>query len=176
MDDPLEDFNQTDSDNDLDDFPGDDERDDDEGHLTDEHEDPHHSFTPSPLGDLDVPVVKKAPRKKRKRSATALRKNPDAPRRFKSSYIFFFTAKQGLIKERLGGKATVREISQGAAQMWKTMDTEERARWDDIAAKDKERYMKEKASYTGPWQVPHKRPKKDPSAPKVRNPECPDTN
>lgn len=38
--------------------------------------------------------------------------------------------------------------------------------WDEEAAKDKERYMVEKASYTGPWQVPWKRAKKDPSAPK----------
>lgn len=43
---------------------------------------------------------------------------------------------------------------------------EERAHWDDVAAKDKQRYMVEKASYTGPWQVPYKRARKDPSAPK----------
>lgn len=50
----------------------------------------------------------------------------------------------------------------------KTLSTDERAHWDDVAAKDKERYMAEKQSYTGPWQVPWKRAKKDPSAPKVR--------
>jgi HMG (high mobility group) box len=46
------------------------------------------------------------------------------------------------------------------------LPAEERAHWDDVAAKDKQRYMVEKASYTGPWQVPWKRAKKDPSAPK----------
>jgi hypothetical protein len=48
----------------------------------------------------------------------------------------------------------------------KHLPTVERAHWDDVAAKDKQRYMVEKASYTGPWQVPWKRAKKDPSAPK----------
>ena len=46
------------------------------------------------------------------------------------------------------------------------LSPDDRAYWDNIAAKDKQRYMVEKASYTGPWQVPWKRAKKDPSAPK----------
>lgn len=75
-------------------------------------------------------------------------------------------AKQPEIKESLGDKATVTEISKRSAEMWKGLSVEERAYWDDVAAKDKERYMIEKASYTGPWQVPWKRAKKDPSAPK----------
>ena len=48
----------------------------------------------------------------------------------------------------------------------RNLPADERAHWDDVAAKDKQRYMVEKASYTGPWQVPWKRAKKDPSAPK----------
>lgn len=48
----------------------------------------------------------------------------------------------------------------------KDLPAEERQHWENLAAKDKERYMNEKASYTGPWQVPSKRAKKDPSAPK----------
>ncbi|EEC51899.1 predicted protein, partial [Phaeodactylum tricornutum CCAP 1055/1] len=88
------------------------------------------------------------------------------PKRFKSSYICFFMAKQNEIKEELGEKATVTAISKRSAEMWKHLPTEERTHWDDVAIKDKQRYMVEKASYTGPWQVPWKRAKKDPSAPK----------
>eukprot|EP00522_Entomoneis_paludosa_P012355 CAMPEP_0172453622 /NCGR_PEP_ID=MMETSP1065-20121228/10852_1 /TAXON_ID=265537 /ORGANISM="Amphiprora paludosa, Strain CCMP125" /LENGTH=355 /DNA_ID=CAMNT_0013205807 /DNA_START=61 /DNA_END=1128 /DNA_ORIENTATION=- len=95
-----------------------------------------------------------------------LRKAPQAPKRFKSSYICFFMAKQPEIKQILGEKATISEISKKSAEMWKNLPADERAYWDDVAAKDKERYMVEKASYTGPWQVPWKRAKKDPSAPK----------
>lgn len=105
-------------------------------------------------------------RVKKKRDAAALRKAPQAPKRFKSSYICFFMAKQTAIKEELGEKATVTAISKRSAEMWKHLPTHERTHWDDIAAKDKQRYMIEKASYTGPWQVPWKRAKKDPSAPK----------
>jgi hypothetical protein len=103
---------------------------------------------------------------KKKRDINALRKAPQAPKRFKSSYICFFMAKQNEIKEELGEKATVTAISKRSAEMWKHLPTEERTHWDDVAIKDKQRYMVEKASYTGPWQVPWKRAKKDPSAPK----------
>lgn len=103
---------------------------------------------------------------KKKRDANALRKAPNAPKRFKSSYICFFMAKQPEIKESLGDQATVTAISKRSAAMWKNLPAEERAHWDDVAAKDKQRYMIEKSQYTGPWQIPWKRAKKDPSAPK----------
>lgn len=103
---------------------------------------------------------------KKKRDSTALRKAPQAPKRFKSSYICFFMAKQPEIKEELGDKASVTEVSKRSAEMWRNLPADERAHWDNVAAKDKQRYMVEKATYTGPWQVPWKRAKKDPSAPK----------
>lgn len=112
---------------------------------------------------LDDGPLKKG---KKKRDASALRKAPDAPKRFKSSYICFFMAKQPIIKEELGEQASVTNISKRSAEIWKSLPAEERALWDAIAAKDKLRYMNEKAQYTGPWQVPWKRVKKDPSAPK----------
>jgi len=51
-------------------------------------------------------IHKKAQEHKKKRHS-ALRKAPQAPKRFKSSYICFFMAKQPEIKEELGEKATV---------------------------------------------------------------------
>jgi HMG (high mobility group) box len=103
---------------------------------------------------------------KKRRDTASLRKAPNAPKRFKSSYICFFVAKQPLIKAELGDQAAVTNISKRSAEMWKNLSAEERALWDDVAAKDKQRYMVEKAMYSGPWQVPWKRVKKDPSAPK----------
>jgi len=103
---------------------------------------------------------------KKKRDGSSLRKAPQAPKRFKSSYILFFMAKQDEIKAELGPNVSVGEISKRSSQLWKALSTEERAHWDEVAAKDKQRYMEEKATYTGPWQVPWKRAKKDPSAPK----------
>lgn len=95
-----------------------------------------------------------------------MRKAPQAPKRFKSSYICFFIAKQPEIKEELGEDANVASVSKRSAEMWKNLSLEERKYWEDVAQKDKQRYMVEKASYTGPWHVPYRRAKKDPSAPK----------
>jgi hypothetical protein len=65
----------------------------------------------------DVPASPKRGSKK-KRDATALRKAPQAPKRFKSSYICFFMAKQPEIKGELGDSATVTAISKRSAEMW----------------------------------------------------------
>ena len=103
---------------------------------------------------------KKASKKKHDRDNSTLRKAPQAPKRFKSSYICFFMAKQGEIKEELGEGATVSEVSKRSAEIWRSLTAEERAHWNDVAAKDKQRYLLEKATYTGPWQVPWKRARK----------------
>jgi HMG (high mobility group) box len=95
-----------------------------------------------------------------------IRKSPDAPKRFKSSYILFFMAKQADIKKDLGEGANVSAVSKKSAELWKNLSREERAVWEEKAAEDKARYNTEKVQYTGPWQVPWKRRKKDPSAPK----------
>ncbi|GKY95720.1 hypothetical protein MPSEU_000532800 [Mayamaea pseudoterrestris] len=120
-----------------------------------------------------VSVERQGNHNKRKRSIPTplanphqLRKNPHAPKRFKSSYICFFIAKQAGIKQELGESATVAEISRQSAILWKRLSETERKHWEEMATKDKERYNIEKATYTGPWQVSTKRAKKDPSAPK----------
>ena len=75
-------------------------------------------------------------------------------------------AKQPEIKKELGDQATVSNISKRSAVLWKALSPKEREHWDAAAARDKQRFMTEKAQYTGPWQVPWKRAKKDPAAPK----------
>lgn len=128
-------------------------------------EEDHHEEEVDESADSHSGSPKRGSNKK-KRDSSSLRKAPQAPKRFKSSYICFFMAKQPEIKNELGDKSTVTEISKRSAEMWRNLPAEDRAHWDDVAAKDKQRYMVEKASYTGPWQVPWKRAKKDPSAPK----------
>lgn len=157
----------------------------DEGQLVDEHDDGGHDAldfaTPDERAMINATSQKQvtnskappsSPKNRRKRDVTTMRKAPQAPKRFKSSYICFFTSKQTEIKNILGDKATVMDISKRSAQMWKELGPEERSLWEDVAAKDKERYMLEKSTYNGPWQVPYKRAKKDPSAPKVNAGEC----
>jgi len=76
-----------------------------------------------------------------KRDPNVFRKAPQAPKRFKSSYIFFFTEKQAKIKEELSPDATVTDISRRSAEMWRNLSPEERAYWDEVANKDKQRYI-----------------------------------
>ena len=72
------------------------------------------------VDETAVPVEspKRGNGSKKKRDNSSLRKAPQAPKRFKSSYICFFMAKQPEIKEELGEKATVTEISKRSAEMW----------------------------------------------------------
>lgn len=119
----------------------------------------------------DTPIKDEQPSKEcttkpEPKSAGRIRKNPNAPKRFKSSYILFFMAKQTEIKELLGKDANVSSISKKSAELWKHLNVEERAFWDEQAAADKARYNMEKLQFTGTWQIPWKRQKKDPSAPK----------
>lgn len=96
-----------------------------------------------------------------------LKKAPGAPKRFKSSYILFFMHVQESIKKSLpAGTSAAPAVSKKASQLWKALSAEDRVHWDKEAAKEKQRYLAEKESYTGPWQVPHKRAKKDPTAPR----------
>lgn len=76
-----------------------------------EDDDAHSASTP------DDASPKRGPGRK-KRDNSSLRKAPQAPKRFKSSYICFFMAKQPEIKDQLGEKATVTEISKRSAEMW----------------------------------------------------------
>eukprot|EP00538_Stauroneis_constricta_P002448 CAMPEP_0119550732 /NCGR_PEP_ID=MMETSP1352-20130426/4194_1 /TAXON_ID=265584 /ORGANISM="Stauroneis constricta, Strain CCMP1120" /LENGTH=494 /DNA_ID=CAMNT_0007596679 /DNA_START=86 /DNA_END=1570 /DNA_ORIENTATION=- len=139
-------------------------------HHDDDHVEPDPDATIEPPPNVQIPpaTTEASPKRKngRKRNGTVLRKAPQAPKRFKSSYIMFFMSKQSEIKEMLGSTASVSDISRKSGELWKLVTKEERAHWDSVAAKDKERYMTEKASYTGPWQVPWKRARKDPTAPK----------
>lgn len=115
------------------------------------------------LGSAEAAPLK---RKKKRDKKAPMIKNPNAPKRFKSSYICFFVAQQPHIKQELGEHASVSEVSKRSAELWRTLPAHQRVQWDEVAAKDKQRYLIEKAQYTGPWQVRKKKTRKDPSAPK----------
>jgi len=125
---------------------------------------------PTPILDdattTSTPTSPSPKHNRKKRDGTSLRKAPQAPKRFKSSYILFFMEKQEEIKSQLPKGSSVGDVSKKSSELWKKLSPEERAHWDARAEKDKERFMLEKAAYTGPWQIPWKRAKKDPSAPK----------
>lgn len=105
-------------------------------------------------------------RRKRRPKPSGFRKAPQAPKRFKSPYIYFSMARMEELKKLSGGKTKVTSTSKQVSKEWKCLPPSERRKWEEVARRDKIRFMAEKTLYTGPWQVPAKRTKKDPSAPK----------
>jgi len=94
----------------------------------------------------------KRPKKKQHKKA------PGAPRRFKTAFIFFSTAKHKEIRQELGSRGSKQKtpnIAKMVGEAWRNLTKEERAAWDEIAAKDKARFELEKSVYKGPWQVPN---------------------
>eukprot|EP00751_Fragilariopsis_kerguelensis_P031385 CAMPEP_0170911306 /NCGR_PEP_ID=MMETSP0735-20130129/3612_1 /TAXON_ID=186038 /ORGANISM="Fragilariopsis kerguelensis, Strain L26-C5" /LENGTH=413 /DNA_ID=CAMNT_0011308175 /DNA_START=137 /DNA_END=1378 /DNA_ORIENTATION=- len=89
------------------------------------------------------------------------KKAPQAPKRFKSSYMFFSTIKHKEIRTELianiteeGQKIKTTDVAKLVSKAWKALPAEEREQWEEIARQDKARYEIEKLTYTGPWKVP----------------------
>eukprot|EP00978_Attheya_sp_CCMP212_P022381 scaffold66710_cov47-Attheya_sp.AAC.6 len=107
------------------------------------------------------------PRRKAKAVGVKFIKAPQAPKRFKSAYMFFSTAMHPEIRTSLGSKGAKEKtpvIAKLVSIEWKGLNEEERARWEEMARLDKERFEREKSTYNGPWKVPMR--KKDASTPK----------
>jgi hypothetical protein len=87
--------------------------------TSEEYPPPDKVIPEEPDEDVTSASLPESPsRVKKKRDNSSLRKAPQAPKRFKSSYICFFMAKQPEIKGELGEKSTVTEISKRSAEMW----------------------------------------------------------
>ena len=109
-------------------------------------------------------------------------KDPAAPKRGKSAYIFFCAAKRSDAKEKLGENASLPEISKMLGSLWskfkvstKQADKKELAGFEAEAVNDKLRYDDEMSSYVRPSDdelnkgkkgKKGKKAKKDPDAPK----------
>lgn len=50
---------------------------------------------------------------------------------------------------------------------WNKLSQKDRAMWEEEARNDKVRFVREKAAYKGTWNIPKRRAKKPPGAPKV---------
>ena len=80
-------------------------------------------------------------------------KVPDAPKRGKSGYIFFCSAKRSDVKEELGEDAKTTEITSRLGELWTELK-DDKSRADEfemylkMASDDKDRYLAEKAEYT----------------------------
>eukprot|EP00586_Coscinodiscus_wailesii_P001672 CAMPEP_0172483448 /NCGR_PEP_ID=MMETSP1066-20121228/10474_1 /TAXON_ID=671091 /ORGANISM="Coscinodiscus wailesii, Strain CCMP2513" /LENGTH=383 /DNA_ID=CAMNT_0013247345 /DNA_START=21 /DNA_END=1172 /DNA_ORIENTATION=- len=106
---------------------------------------------------------------KKRQRITKFKKDPQAPKRFKTAFILFSSQKHPEIRMKLGAeqcKDTI-NVAKIVSEMWRNLSRNERVVWDKLAADDKKRYFIEKTMYTGPWKIPAcKRAKKDADAPK----------
>eukprot|EP00521_Asterionellopsis_glacialis_P015770 CAMPEP_0195299058 /NCGR_PEP_ID=MMETSP0707-20130614/24774_1 /TAXON_ID=33640 /ORGANISM="Asterionellopsis glacialis, Strain CCMP134" /LENGTH=501 /DNA_ID=CAMNT_0040361329 /DNA_START=283 /DNA_END=1788 /DNA_ORIENTATION=+ len=106
----------------------------------------------------------------KKKSKKKFKKAPQAPKRFKSSYMFFSTHKHQEIRKQINDSQSpalkTTAVAKMVSEAWKNLSEKDRQKWEDIAKKDKDRYRAEKERYTGPWKVPVTRKMKDPDAPR----------
>lgn len=58
------------------------------------------------------------------------------------------------------------DILKIVAEEWKQLTDEDRAYWDEESRDDKVRFVQEKAAFKGTWNIPKRRAKKHPLAPK----------
>jgi len=67
---------------------------------------------------------------------------------------------------KAGEKEKTTTVAKMVSEAWKSLPSDQRKYWDEMAQQDKERYEMEKSVYNGPWKVPVEKVLKDPSAPK----------
>lgn len=74
------------------------------------------------------------------------RKDPSAPKNPLSAYLFFITEQRSLLAGK-GDGSSFSQVAKDLGSRWKSMTTEEKAPYVEMARKDKERYMNEKKAF-----------------------------
>merc|ERR1719495_2079787 len=74
------------------------------------------------------------------------KKDPDAPKRPLSAYMFYCAQERQKVSNELGNIG-LPAISAEISRRWALVDATEKAKWIEEAAKDKERFNKENAAY-----------------------------
>ena len=96
------------------------------------------------------------------------KKDPNAPKRAQSAYLYFSTTNRDRIKEA-NPDADFGEINKMLGAEWKRMDSDDKAKYEAMAKQDKARYATEMKSYSpvkGASTAASKKKAKDPNAPK----------
>lgn len=96
-------------------------------------------------------VKEKKPRKEKSskegvEKKTRKKKNKDGPKRAMSAYFFFINEERENIKRDNPG-IKVTEVSKIAGERWREINANDKAKYEEKALKDKERYEREKAEF-----------------------------
>ncbi|OJK05136.1 hypothetical protein ASPACDRAFT_38706 [Aspergillus aculeatus ATCC 16872] len=88
----------------------------------------------------------KATRKTKGRGVERKKKDPNAPKRGLSAYMFFANDNREKVREENPG-ISFGQVGKMLGERWKALSDTERRPYEDKAAADKKRYEDEKASY-----------------------------
>ncbi|QSS52720.1 non-histone chromosomal protein 6 [Histoplasma capsulatum var. duboisii H88] len=88
----------------------------------------------------------KASRKTKARSIEKKKKDPNAPKRGLSAYMFFANEQRENVREENPG-ISFGQVGKVLGERWKALNEKQRAPYEAKAAADKKRYEDEKASY-----------------------------
>jgi len=109
-----------------------------------EYEEAKAAYNPPSLEELAaLPENNKKPRGKGKAKKE---KDPNAPKKNKSAYLFFSMDKRAEYKEA-GTELSNQELMRQIGDDWKSISPREKKKYETMAAEDKERYKAEMAEY-----------------------------
>lgn len=103
-------------------------------------------------------------------SSKKKKKDKDAPKKAKSSYIFYCMDKRAELKNK-DPSLSANQLTTKLGQMWKELSEKDKKKYEDLAKKDKERYSGEMSQYTPPPTsdddaTPSKKKKREQTGPK----------
>jgi len=84
--------------------------------------------------------------KKSSKKSGKPKKDKNAPKRGKSAYIIFCNDERANVKST-SPELGFGEIAKALSEKWKKVDAATKKHYEELAAKDKERYIKEKGAY-----------------------------
>lgn len=81
-----------------------------------------------------------------KKKSTRKKKDPNAPKRSLSAYMFFANENRDIVRAENPG-ISFGQVGRLLGEKWKALSAEDKTPYEDKAAADKKRYEKEKAEY-----------------------------
>ena len=99
--------------------------------------------------EMSTYVPKEGPRGKGARK----KKDPNAPKRALSAFFHFCQDERPKVKAELG-EATVAEVAKELGRKWQDCNEEQKGKYEQMAARDKQRYEREMTAYKKGGVVP----------------------
>ncbi|MCJ1361126.1 Non-histone chromosomal protein 6, partial [Acarospora aff. strigata] len=93
-----------------------------------------------------MPKEKTTTRKTKARTTEKKKKDPNAPKRGLSAYMFFAQEQRENVRDENPG-ISFGQVGKVLGERWKALDEKQRQPYESKAAADKKRYENEKASY-----------------------------